>query len=206
MGRVTYTGVRVFDGAQFRDGPLVVEDGVVAGFGAAEGHVVDLGGGSLAPGFLDLQVNGSGGLAIDKDTDLAMLETVCAIQARLGATGCLPTLITDTYDATARVVEAEVPVAAVYTIADIFEDQHYRAREMLLHIPHRYEDASTVRAINGLAVGEEDEGRRDLADLDAERSSTPGVDRFIDVLIEVVFTLCHNLPIKQRCNNLSLAL
>ncbi len=33
-------------------------------------------------------------------------------------------------------VEAEVPVAAVYTIADIFEDQHYRAREMLLHIPH----------------------------------------------------------------------
>jgi len=108
MGRVTYTGVRVFDGAQFRDGPLVVEDGVVAGFGAAEGHVVDLGGGSLAPGFLDLQVNGSGGLAIDKDTDLAMLETVCAIQARLGATGCLPTLITDTYDATARVVEAGI--------------------------------------------------------------------------------------------------
>lgn len=33
-------------------------------------------------------------------------------------------------------VEAEVPVAAVYTIADIFEDQHYRAREMLLRIPH----------------------------------------------------------------------
>ncbi len=108
MGRVTYTGVRVFDGAQLRDGPLVVEGGVVAGFGAAEGHVVDLGGGSLAPGFLDLQVNGSGGLAIDKDTDLAMLETVCAIQARLGATGCLPTLITDTYDATARVVEAGI--------------------------------------------------------------------------------------------------
>ena len=33
-------------------------------------------------------------------------------------------------------VEAEVPVAPVYTIADIFEDQHYRAREMLLRIPH----------------------------------------------------------------------
>lgn len=33
-------------------------------------------------------------------------------------------------------VEAEVPVAAVYTIADIFEDQHYRAREMLMRIPH----------------------------------------------------------------------
>jgi crotonobetainyl-CoA:carnitine CoA-transferase CaiB-like acyl-CoA transferase len=32
--------------------------------------------------------------------------------------------------------EAEVPVAPVYTIADIFEDQHYKAREMLLRIPH----------------------------------------------------------------------
>lgn len=32
--------------------------------------------------------------------------------------------------------EAEVPVAPVYTIADIFEDQHYRAREMLMRIPH----------------------------------------------------------------------
>jgi crotonobetainyl-CoA:carnitine CoA-transferase CaiB-like acyl-CoA transferase len=33
-------------------------------------------------------------------------------------------------------VQAEVPVAPVYTIADIFEDQHYRAREMLMRIPH----------------------------------------------------------------------
>ena len=33
-------------------------------------------------------------------------------------------------------MEAEVPVAPVYTIADIFEDQHYRAREMLMRIPH----------------------------------------------------------------------
>jgi crotonobetainyl-CoA:carnitine CoA-transferase CaiB-like acyl-CoA transferase len=33
-------------------------------------------------------------------------------------------------------IEAEVPVSRVNTIADIFEDQHYRAREMLLRIPH----------------------------------------------------------------------
>lgn len=108
MGRVSYTGARVFDGAQFREGALVVEDGTVVGHGAAEGHVVDLGGGVLAPGFLDLQVNGSGGVAVDGRTDLAVLETVCSVQARLGATGCLPTLITDTYDSTARVVEAGI--------------------------------------------------------------------------------------------------
>jgi len=33
-------------------------------------------------------------------------------------------------------IQAEVPVSRVNTIADIFEDQHYRAREMLLRIPH----------------------------------------------------------------------
>lgn len=108
MVRTSYTGARVFDGARFHEGALIVEDGVVAGIGASEGHVVDLGGGVLAPGFLDLQINGSGGLAIDGSTDLAVLETVCAVQGRLGATGCLPTLITDTYDATARVVEAGI--------------------------------------------------------------------------------------------------
>ncbi|MES2362593.1 MAG: CoA transferase [Pseudomonadota bacterium] len=31
---------------------------------------------------------------------------------------------------------AEVPVSRVNTIADIFEDQHYKAREMLMKIPH----------------------------------------------------------------------
>ncbi len=33
-------------------------------------------------------------------------------------------------------IEAEVPVSRVNTIADIFADQHYRAREMLMKIPH----------------------------------------------------------------------
>ncbi|WP_434615916.1 N-acetylglucosamine-6-phosphate deacetylase [Tabrizicola sp. M-4] len=108
MGRVSFTGARVFDGAQFRDGALLVEGGRVIGFGPPEGHVVDLGAGVIAPGFLDLQVNGSGGVAIDASCDLAVLETVCAVQARLGATGCLPTLITDTHDATVRVVEAGI--------------------------------------------------------------------------------------------------
>ncbi|NBE07247.1 N-acetylglucosamine-6-phosphate deacetylase [Paragemmobacter ruber] len=108
MARTSYTGARVFDGAQFRDGALIVEDGMVAGIGTPEGRVVDLGGGVLAPGFVDLQINGAGGFAVDEATDLTVLETICAVQAQLGATGCLPTLITDTYTATARVVEAGI--------------------------------------------------------------------------------------------------
>ncbi|QHE86051.1 CaiB/BaiF CoA transferase family protein [Hydrogenophaga sp. BPS33] len=39
-------------------------------------------------------------------------------------------------DAVRILMEAEVPTSRVNTIADIFEDQHYRAREMLLKMPH----------------------------------------------------------------------
>lgn len=44
-------------------------------------------------------------------------------------------------------VEAQVPVARVNTIADIFEDQHFRAREMLMSIPHPRLGAVTVPGI-----------------------------------------------------------
>lgn len=108
MDRTSFVGARIFDGAGFRDGALIVDGGKVLGIGPPEGHVIALDGGILAPGFLDLQINGSGGIAVDRDTDLAALETICAVQARLGATGCLPTLITDTAETTARVVEAGI--------------------------------------------------------------------------------------------------
>ena len=36
----------------------------------------------------------------------------------------------------AWLVAAEVPVSRVYTIADIYQDPHYKARDMLLKVPH----------------------------------------------------------------------
>ena len=43
--------------------------------------------------------------------------------------------------------DAGVPVSPVYTIADIFEDQHFRAREMLLRIPHPQLEHVTVAGV-----------------------------------------------------------
>ena len=111
MEVTSYTGARVFDGARFCDGALVVEGGQVIGIGAPQDRVVDLGGGILAPGFLDLQVNGSGGVPLDGQADVARLRSICDSQATLGATGCLPTLITDTPETTARVVQAGIAAA-----------------------------------------------------------------------------------------------
>lgn len=39
-------------------------------------------------------------------------------------------------DAEARLIAAGVPASRVYTVRDIFADPHYRARDMLLSVPH----------------------------------------------------------------------
>ena len=74
-----------------------------------EGYVLtDLGDGVLAPGFVDLQVNGGGGALVGAETDADQLARICAAHARLGATAILPTLITDTPETTARMISAAI--------------------------------------------------------------------------------------------------
>lgn len=102
----------IFDGMAIRpDAILLVEGGHVRAFstsvppGYAETRLPE---GLLAPGLIDLQVNGGGGRMVDGTTGPADLAAICAVQAHLGATGILPTLITDTPEATARVIEAGI--------------------------------------------------------------------------------------------------
>ena len=119
--REIFGGAAVFDGERFLDDAVViVEDGHIVSVAPPDpglaGTRVALTGGVLAPGLIDLQVNGGGGRMVGAATDLAAIHAICAAHARLGTTGLLPTLITDTPDATARVVataiaasEARVP-------------------------------------------------------------------------------------------------
>lgn len=105
-----FTGADVFDGTTLhRSASLRVADGRVTGPGA--GAEVRLNGGILAPGFLDLQVNGGGGRMVDAGCTAEGLAQLCATHARLGATGILPTLISDTPEATAAVIAAGVKAA-----------------------------------------------------------------------------------------------
>jgi N-acetylglucosamine-6-phosphate deacetylase len=109
-----FTGAAIFDGTTLHHGScLRVVDGVVAGIGPdpGAGEVVRLNGGVLAPGFVDLQVNGGGGRMVDGSCTADVLADICATHARLGATGVLPTLITDTPEATARVIAAGITAA-----------------------------------------------------------------------------------------------
>ncbi len=106
------TGARIFDGTDWHDdAALIVADGLVetiAGRSAIppEAEVVDLDGGILAPGFIDLQVNGGGGVMLNDHPDLASIETICRAHVPFGTTALLPTLITDTPAITAAAIAA----------------------------------------------------------------------------------------------------
>lgn len=110
--RFALTGARIFDGDDWHAGAaLVVRDGLVeailpAGAIASDLRVVETGGGMLAPGFVDLQVNGGGGVMLNDHPDVASLETICRAHAPFGTTALLVTLITDTPDITAAAVAA----------------------------------------------------------------------------------------------------
>jgi N-acetylglucosamine-6-phosphate deacetylase len=61
---------------------------------AARRH--DLQGNLLLPGFIDVQVNGGGGLLFNDAPTVETLRGIAAAHRRFGTTGLLPTLITDT--------------------------------------------------------------------------------------------------------------
>jgi N-acetylglucosamine-6-phosphate deacetylase len=107
-----FTGATVFDGTRLLPEAVLVTDGEYVSDiaesvpkGAVEVRLTD---GILAPGLLDLQVNGGGGLMVDGQTDRQTLARMCAIHATLGATGILPTLITDRPEAVERVIQAGI--------------------------------------------------------------------------------------------------
>jgi N-acetylglucosamine-6-phosphate deacetylase len=108
--RQAFRADRIFDGWQIlTDHALIVDGAHVEGLVAetpAGMAVTDLGAGLLAPGFVDLQVNGGGGDLIGPDTDLDQIARICAAHRALGATSILPTLISDRPEVTARVIDA----------------------------------------------------------------------------------------------------
>ncbi len=71
-----------------------------------DADVQDLGNVVLAPGMVDLQVNGGAGEMVGAQTDAAQLGRICAAHAALGASAILPTLITNAPEVTSRVIDA----------------------------------------------------------------------------------------------------
>jgi N-acetylglucosamine-6-phosphate deacetylase len=112
MDTISLVGARIFDGGKFcDDNAVVIRGNRIIAIGRPEGMEVLLDGGVLAPGFVDLQVNGAGGIQVGKGITVEGIRRICATQARLGATSCLPTLITDSPEVTSKVIKAGIETA-----------------------------------------------------------------------------------------------
>ncbi|MEM1103326.1 MAG: N-acetylglucosamine-6-phosphate deacetylase [Pseudomonadota bacterium] len=77
---------------------------------------VRLDGGVLAPGFIDLQVNGGGGVLLNDDPTPEGVAAIARAHRQFGTTGLLPTLISDdvavmrqAIEAAASAIDADVP-------------------------------------------------------------------------------------------------
>jgi N-acetylglucosamine-6-phosphate deacetylase len=104
-------GARVFDGAHLLDGRAVVIDAdrvvaVVPDRELPAGIRVRWLDGLLAPGFIDVQVNGGGGVLFNDERTVAGIAAIGAAHRRYGTTGFLPTLVTDTREVMAEAVGA----------------------------------------------------------------------------------------------------
>jgi N-acetylglucosamine-6-phosphate deacetylase len=94
---------RVFDGHRWHvEGAVLIEDERIvrlAGWREVPPDWPQMrlpDGAFLAPGFIDLQVNGGGGVLLNDQPTADGMRAVARAHRRYGTTGCLPTLITDT--------------------------------------------------------------------------------------------------------------
>jgi N-acetylglucosamine-6-phosphate deacetylase len=118
-----FTGARIFDGERLHDDcALIVEGASIEAVTRFEdrprgGEAIDLGGGILAPGFIDWQINGGGGTLFNAEPTVDGIAAIAAAHRRAGVTGFLPTVVTDAPRvliealAAAREAEKRVPGA-----------------------------------------------------------------------------------------------
>ena len=109
---------RIFDGQRWHcEAAVLIRDGRIVGVGSAGEVPVSWpqtrlpAGAFVTPGFIDLQVNGGGGILLNDQPTAVGMRTIARTHRRYGTTACLPTLITDTRE------QLRTAIAAARSIA-----------------------------------------------------------------------------------------
>lgn len=109
---ITFKGGPIFDGTELHHNAAArFEDGTFAELIQTDdlrydAPCVDLHGDILSPGYVDLQVNGGGGVMFNDAPSVATLRRIAAAHRSLGVSQLLPTLITDTPEKTEAAIAA----------------------------------------------------------------------------------------------------
>lgn len=158
------SGARIFDGERLLDDHAVVVEGariaaIVPHSDRPDGAVQDLGGGLLAPGYIDVQVNGGGGVLFNDDPTPEGIGRIAAAHRRHGTIGLLPTLVTDTPQVMAAAIAATrearrlTPAALGIHLEGPFLDPHRKGAHELKHIRDlERDDVATIAEANCGAV------------------------------------------------------
>lgn len=107
MASIRLLAQRLFDGENYhKDKVIVIDDGIISRFDDDINNFTNKVNGLVVPGFIDLQVNGGGGVLFNTTPTLAGVKSIMAAHASFGTTAMLPTLITDTISVMAKAADA----------------------------------------------------------------------------------------------------
>lgn len=156
----------VFDGERFlADHCVIVQDQTVtqilpAGDTPAGTPVTALQQGTLAPGLIDLQVNGGGGLMLNNNPHLPTLKTMLGAHRAFGTTSMLPTIMSDAasvqQDAAQAVLQAvlegEPGVLGIHIEGPFFNPARRGAHQADMIRPPQQEDIDWLCSLHDIRV------------------------------------------------------
>ena len=121
-------------------------------------HKHDLGGKLLLPGFIDLQVNGGGGVLFNDAPGVESIRAIGAAHRRFGTTGFLPTLISADLDVVADAIAA-VQAALAAKVPGVLgihiEGPFLNVERKGIHDPEKFRelDPAAVKLLTSLRGG-----------------------------------------------------
>jgi N-acetylglucosamine-6-phosphate deacetylase len=114
MSQIRLHAQRFFDGQHYSDGQvLTIDNGKIFAIDQDIRQIDYYIKGLLVPGFIDLQVNGGGGVLFNDTPSVDNIKSIISAHVQFGTTAMMPTLITD---------KVEVMVQAADAVAQALKD------------------------------------------------------------------------------------
>jgi len=150
----------------------------------ASAHKHDLGGKLLLPGFIDLQVNGGGGVLFNDAPGVESIRAIGAAHRRFGTTGFLPTLISADLVVVAEAIAA-VQAALAAKVPGVLgihiEGPFLNVERKGIHDPEKFRelDPAAVKLLTSLRGG------RTLVTLAPEMTTPAMIRKLVDAGVVV---------------------